>query len=251
MLSRFGLVIRTRNNKTKKRIILDLKESLISALSGRTNRVVLPRLTDHILALLEELDIIYDEDSAEVDDLPDLIEDDDDDDDDDSFDVEQFILDFCEAFWQVPLRPDERRYFVGKIKNIVLSYRRAAQGSRNGPLAWASVVSLPVRMVQAIFRTSCLAPRNTQTASKIERRREPGLKMQTYVDDPAMALRGSKTQRDESIATVILLWSSLGFDLSYAKASRGRAVSWIGSDIRIGRTWIKASIKDERVKELA
>ena len=189
VLSRFGLVIRTRNGKTKKRIILDLKESMIFASSGRTNGVVLPRLTDHILCLLEELDIIYDDGAIEVDDLPELIEDDDDDDDDDddvddddddddedSFNVEQFILDFCEAFRQVPLRPDERRYFVGKIKQIILSYRRAAQGSRNGPLAWASVVSFLVHMVQAIFRTSCLAPRNMQAATKIERRKESGMK---------------------------------------------------------------------------
>ena len=57
-----------------------------------------------------------------------------DDDDNEEFDLEQFVLDYTDAFWQVPLHPKERRFFVGKIRGIILSYLRAAQGSRNGPL---------------------------------------------------------------------------------------------------------------------
>jgi hypothetical protein len=149
VLSKLGLIKKMRNGKMEKRIILDLKESSVTASSSRSNRVVLPRATDQIQNLLEELDVMYDDGDPVVDDvndftgMPGLVDDgpwDDDakpamgDDDDEEFDLEQFVLDYTDSFWQVPLHPKERRFFVGKIRGIILSYLRASQGSRNGPL---------------------------------------------------------------------------------------------------------------------
>ena len=169
---------------------------------------------------------------------------------DTEIDLEQFVLDFTDAFWQVPLHPKERRFFVGKIRGLILSYLRAAQGSRNGPLNWACVASLAIRMAQSMFRVSCLAVNNVHAATKAERRAESSLRLQTYVDDPIFSLRGTKRQRDRSIAMVVLLWSGVGFELAFNKAERGRSVTWIGIDTKIVRARVVARIKADRVQEL-
>lgn len=75
----------------------------------------------------------------------------------DDFELEQFSLDFTDAFWQVPLRPDGRRYFVRVIKGYHFSYNGAAHGSRNVPLSLSAGVSLAIRAVQLLFRVSCLS----------------------------------------------------------------------------------------------
>ena len=70
------------------------------------------------------------------------------------------------------------------------------------------------------------------------------------MDDPAFVLRGTKPQRDRGISLVVLLWSALGFNLAFLKAMRGRTVAWIGCQDTVGRTWVLATIKAERVAEL-
>ena len=58
VVSQFVVISKTKNNETKRRLILDLKKSGISARTRRTNRVVLPRATDAVhdsLELMEEL----------------------------------------------------------------------------------------------------------------------------------------------------------------------------------------------------
>ena len=247
VISKFRLLKRFRAGKEKRRISLDLKESQITSHSSKTCRVVNPRVTDHILNLLGELSIIWDPDALELRAVPadvNTIEPSGD------FDVEQFVLDFAEAFWQVPLALEERRFFVGKLRDTILSYMRAAPGSRNGPLSWSCVCSLAIRTVQSMYRVSLLSIKNVHAVTMEGRRQAPGMKLQTYVDDPAATLRGSKQQRDRSVASIVILWSALGFGLSYAKAMSGRTVTWIGCTITVGDTWVRGTIKEDRVTEL-
>ena len=63
---------------------------------------------------------------------------------DDQLDL--LVLDFVDAFWNVPLMASERRFFVGKLRSRYFVFLRAVQGSHNGPLA---CVSLAIRLVQA------------------------------------------------------------------------------------------------------
>ena len=135
------------------------------------------------------------------------------------------------------------------VRGIILSYLRSAQGSRNGPLSWSVVVSLALRAAQSMFRVSCL-PKGDHAATKTERRSQNSLRLQTYVDDPAFSVRGNRSQRDNAYAMVVLLWLAFGFDLAFAKAVRGRTVSWIGVQITVGATWVRATIKPDRVQEL-
>ena len=44
--------------------------------------------------------------------------------------LDLLVLDFVDAFWNVPLMASERRFFVGKLRC----------GSRNGPLGWGGVL---------------------------------------------------------------------------------------------------------------
>ena len=123
--------------------------------------------------------------------------------------LDLLVLDFVDAFWNVPLMASERRFFVGKLRSRYFVFLRAAQGSRNGPLAWAGVVSLAIRLVQA-----CLW--------------EGG-----YVDDPLTLVRGTETRRNNLVACLVLLFTALGFPLSFRKGSRGTSVDWIGLNLSV------------------
>ena len=99
-------------------------------------------------------------------------------------------------------------------------FRRAAQGSRNGPLAWAGPSSLLLRCTQAVFSGMSQQPD------------KPDARSQLYVDDPAIAIRGTPAVRDDTIATAVLVWRLLGFKLAFHKAQRGTDVVWIGGRLK-------------------
>ena len=105
----------------------------------------------------------------------------------------------------------ERRFFVGKLRSRYFAFLRAAQGSRNGPLAWAGVVSLAIRLVQACLWEGGECP----------------ARINAYVDDP-------ETRRNNLVACLVLLFTALGFPLSFRKGSRG----------------VHLTITEARVKEL-
>ena len=87
ILSKIGLIVKG----AKKRMILDTKESGLKHCSAKHQRVLLPRLLDAITQGLNLLSECGAEES-----------------------VDWFVLDYSDAFWQVPLHPDERRFFCAK-----------------------------------------------------------------------------------------------------------------------------------------
>ncbi len=128
MVSKFLVVTKERHGKVKHRLVFDLKRSGVSAAARATHRVVLPRASDVVTDVLEMLATREQADEVEI-----------------------AILDFTDAFWHVPLAFVERRYFVGTVGGRYYGFARAAQGSKNGPLAWAAFVSLVVRLAQGLF----------------------------------------------------------------------------------------------------
>ncbi len=104
--------------------------------------------------------------------------------------VEIAVLDFADAFWHAPLAFVERRYFVGTVGGRYYGFARAAQGSKNGPLAWAAFVALAVRLAQGLF-----SPQGDSRRSP-----EP-LRLEVYVDDPAIVMRGSPAERPQPCIT--------------------------------------------------
>ena len=113
VLNKLGLIVKTRNGVTKARMILDSKESGVKWITAKTQRVILPRLFVAVLRMLFLLSLITS--VAES--------------------VSAFVLDFSDAFWQIPIHAEERRLFgptaVLKGKREFLVLLRTAQGSAN------------------------------------------------------------------------------------------------------------------------
>ena len=65
-----------------------------------------------------------------------------------------------------------------------------------------------------------------------------------------MTLRGTKTERDRTIAKVVMAWVCLGFGPAFAKGQRGNSITWIGAAYKLSRTDISVTIKKERCAEL-
>ena len=105
ILNKIGII----SKKGKDRMILDTKASRIKQCSAKYQRVILPRLLDAIISALKLLATCKGHESL-------------------SF----FVLDFTEAFWQIPLSPSERRFFAARLKidgvEIFLLFLRMVQG---------------------------------------------------------------------------------------------------------------------------
>ena len=213
VLSRFGQVTMVRFGKLKRRLILDVKQSRVKEGTRKVHRVPLPRATDVVCDIM---DMLY-KHPLGTDEQLDLL-----------------VLDFVDAFWNVPLLAAERRFFVGKLRSRYFVFLRAAQGSRNGPLAWAGVVSLAIRLVQACLWEGGVCP----------------ARINTYVDDPLTVVRGTETRRNYLVACLVLLFTALGFPLSFRKGSRGTSVDWIGLNVSVHPRVVHLTITEARVKEL-
>ena len=113
ILNKIGLIVREKNGEVKKRMILDTKQSGLKDCAAKHQRVLLPRLLDTITQALNLLSKCQDGE-----------------------DVDFFVLDYCDAFWQIPLHPEERRFFCAKV-NIAgvakfVAFLRAIKTSRYG-----------------------------------------------------------------------------------------------------------------------
>ena len=59
------------------------------------------------------------------------------------------------------------------------------------------------------------------------------MRIQFFVDDPAILARGSREHRTRCFVTLLLWWLALGLELSWAKIKRGSKVRWIGAMLEI------------------
>lgn len=76
-------------------------------------------------------------------------------------------------------------------------------------------------------------------------------RIQTYVDDPLVAVRG-KPERVKRIATLVMIsWSLMGFPLAFQKATLGTKLTWIGVELSINADGIQAVVPEEKVMELS
>jgi len=71
------------------------------------------------------------------------------------------------------------------------------------------------------------------------------LRVNTYVDDPCLALRGTKAERDSNFAKTLPTWLNLGFNLAWQKAQRSLSIVWTLASIVTKDDRIIAAIKDE------
>eukprot|EP00971_Amphidinium_carterae_P348913 6490740-Amphidinium_carterae.1 len=214
VLSRFGVIERVRENKVKRRVILDAKQSGITAATQTSYHVSLPKATDVVNAILS---------TAQTE---------------SSGDLALFVCDFRDAFWQVPLHTDEVPFFCGLLDGEVVAYRRTAQGSLNGPLTWAAVGAAVMRVSQALFFEASATDPFAQC------------KLNLYVDDPIAVLAGTAAKRSRHVHLLLLLWVALGLELATEKCAFGRELDWCGLSYKIGVNAVCVTIKESRVREL-
>jgi len=149
--------------------------------------------------------------------------------------VEAFVLDFTDAFWQIPLLPAEYRFYcamaqLGGVRTY-FAFLRAAQGSTNGPTLWARVMALVCRLTQSLFLAD-------------------DVRLMCYVDDPLAALSGSPERRRLLTATIILVWTVLGFQLAFAKGQLNKKVTWIGGTLQCEAWGVLATVKESIVADI-
>ncbi len=71
-----------------------------------------------------------------------------------------------------------------------------------------------------------------------------------YVDDPLAALSGTPERRRLITATIILIWSVLGFELAFAKGQLSKTVTWIGGTLKCEPWGILATVKEAIVSDI-
>ena len=155
VVSKFGMIVKEKHGVTKRRLILDAKESGVTECGRKNQRIMLP----HVINLV--YDVLSSHAACQDADL-----------------IEWLVLDITDAFWTLGLRASERRFFVGKLRGLYFLYNRLAQGSRGAPLAWCRFFALVSRLTVALFTaTVCKAqvyvddPAFTFTGSAAQRRR--------------------------------------------------------------------------------
>ena len=143
-----------------------------------------------------------------------------------------FIIDIKSAFHLLPLKDSEKQFFCTSVDNKFQLYHVMLFGPKAAPTIWGRFGALISRLTQAIVGTK-------------------NVRLQLYVDDPAMAIVGSESARSESIL-VILLWLSVcNIPLSWSKAQYGQLTTWIGVDIKIANDDVEATITPHKLNKAA
>lgn len=180
--SRLMLLEKVKSDgKVKLRVILNCKQSGVSAVSHNAERVILPRTLD---VVFDAVELMAEHEGHE------------------EHEDEFAVIGFTEAFWQIPVCPCERRFFVVILRGSYYVIDRATQGSRGGPLFWGRTAAMITRFAQVVCDPAVL-------------------RLNTYVDDPIMALHGSVPQRDTALCKVLLVWLAPGFALDRVEGPTG------------------------------
>lgn len=99
--------------------------------------------------------------------------------------VQILIMEVTEAFWSLDLGRQEMGFFVVRLRGVFDIYRRVAQGSRGAPLAWCRFFSLIARLTHSMFD-------------------DARLRMEAYVDAPALTIAGCAREPRRMAAIVLL-----------------------------------------------
>ena len=188
VLSKIGVIKKKRGGKVKSRLVVDTKQSLVTLATRKFERSLLPRALD---VVHDVLDIMA---TALKAGLPMEL-------------LEFLIADFKDAFFIIPNKKSERKWFAVMYRGEVYIFLRTTQGSRGAPLTWARFIALIARLTQSVIDT---------TSTRIN----------TYVDDPIIAALAPSAEKDLKFAMILIIWSTLGLPMSLEKAVRGQSVTW-------------------------
>ena len=128
--------------------------------------------------------------------------------------VELAVVDFEDAFHTLSLRERDRGVMAIRTLNGWAVFRRLCCGMAAAPLVWCRVGAAAGRLGQSLF-----LPHE--------------LRLQIFVDDPAIVTQGTPEIRHWRFGVLLLFWSVLGFRFNWPKAHRGHTVPWIGAQVTV------------------
>lgn len=146
--------------------------------------------------------------------------------------TEFMSLDFADAFKQLPVLHREKRYLSGQAAGGHFVYHRVLFGIKTGPLVWGRIAALISRATQSMFTPD-------------------RARLQTFVDDPLVTLRGTDEQRRDIKNKILMLWMTLGLQVSWSKGSTGTHAEWIGASLTIDNeaNMIVVRVTEDKIKE--
>ena len=153
---------------------MDSKRSGVTAASKRQYRAVLPRHTDLMQGVLQLMSTAR---PAEG--------------------VWFMVQDAVDAYWQMLLASPERKFYCAMLRRpgrepTYLAYNRTPQGSRGAPLSWTVIYGLVCRLAFSTLRC--------QVTPEAQR-------MEVYVDDPVLVIRGTPETRQDAAVLAMLSWA--------------------------------------------
>ena len=120
------MLVKVKNGKLKRRIILNCKKTGISRSLRRSERPVLPWIAG---ALSDAMDPVKGPHRPGAE-------------------LVFGVLDFEDAFWLITLPRRERRFFVTRLRGRCYVFLRTALGSRGAPLTWSRFGARVLRLTQ-------------------------------------------------------------------------------------------------------
>ena len=147
--------------------------------------------------------------------------------------LEFCVIDFKDAFYTLHTKANEQKYTIIGVAKWWLVFLRLCFGLACAPLIWGRVAAAASRLGQAMFNSW-------------------ELRIQVYVDDPAIAVAGNTRQeRARRVALLLLLWTVLGMDISWSKGQFGPSVQWIGAQITAQPKSVEVELTEDKEKMLS
>ena len=192
LVSKLAVIVKEREDGSKKvRLVLDLRRSGYNNLVKCEERIVLPRLKDLVDEALELLEAASFTDGS----------------------VYLLIADFEDAFRSLGLAESEFRYLFAKHPvDGYVNFRTVHCGGAACPLIWGRGAAFLGRSGSSLFK-------------------ESEVRLQVYVDDPAVLLSGPKVTAERNARILMWWWLVLGVRISWNKALLQQKAKWIGATV--------------------
>ena len=178
--------------------------------------------------------------------------------------VETMVLDFKDAFMSIPLDKSERRFNCARAgfevnrkrdakyqnepaKGTFVVWQVLGFGGRPNPLIFSRAAGFAARCAQAV-----LGPEAREARDPLAQMVGYG-RLQLYVDDPTLVVRGTPEQRATAFDVVILLWMALGIPLSWKKGERydnDVPHRWIGIEYQLSGAGALMRLPPAYIKDL-
>ena len=127
VLSKLALITKVRGDGTlSHRLIWDLLRSEVNSKVELTERIVLPRVQD---VVEDSLDILR---AAQ-------------------HPLEFMVMDVADAFHNIPIRPEERRFCCAKIGNMYIVFEVLCMGGKASPNIWGRYSAMLGRWNASLF----------------------------------------------------------------------------------------------------